>query len=97
MFLSAPPYLKNAIVILDKCGSPDFRNELAAYLRSNLNRLDYPVIKKIKQQDSRKNNLIQVADYISGILARKYQEKQDWFSYYQYIADKQLSVQLIPD
>lgn len=97
VFANALPYLRNATVILDKSGSPDFRNRLAKYLRDRLNnRSGDPIIKKLKQQRSSSNNLLQLADYISGVVSRKAQEKGDWKKYYRYISSKQMWVQLWP-
>ena len=53
VFTNASPYLNKAIVVLDKSGSPDFRNRLAKYLRQRINTGDRMAIKKIKQQRSK--------------------------------------------
>lgn len=96
VFTNAKPYLDNAIVVLDKSGSPDFRNSLAKYLRKRLHKEDKKLIKKIKQQRSSSNNLLQLADYISGVINRKVQNKKDWQDYYQFIASKERGVQIWP-
>lgn len=96
VFTNAAPYLDKAIVILDKTGNPDFRERLAKYLRNKLNSNDRRVIRKIKQQRSSSNNLLQLADYISGITSRKAQGKTDWKDYYKFIAAKEIWVQYWP-
>lgn len=96
VFTNALPYLNDAIVVLDKSGSPDFRNQLTKYLRTRLNIDGKKVIKKLKQQRSTSNNLLQVADYISGIVGRKIQEKKDWKDYFGYISAKEIWVQVWP-
>jgi len=96
VFSNAMPYLKNAIVVLDQSGSPDFRNRLAKYLNVRVNEPGDKKIRKIKQQRSSSNNLLQVADYISGVINRKIQGKKDWPEYYRFINDKEMWVQLWP-
>lgn len=96
VFTNAMPYLNDAIVVLDKSGSPDFRNRLSKYLKSRMNDLNDKRIFKIKQQRSSSNNLLQVADYVSGIINRKIQGKKDWPEYYKFINDKEMWVQIWP-
>lgn len=96
VFTNAAPYLNKAIIILDKSGSPDFRNRLAKYLRTKLNNSGKIIIRKIKQQKSSSNNLLQLADYISGVINRKVQNKEDWQDYYKFISPKEIWVQIWP-
>lgn len=96
VFTNAMPYLNEAIVILDKSGNPDFRNRLAKYLRRRLNKNDRKIIKKIKQQRSSSNNLLQLADYISGIINRKVQNKKVQLDYYKFIVAKEIWTQIWP-
>jgi hypothetical protein len=55
-----------------------------------LNDADGNKIKKYKSEESHKDNLLQLADYCVGILARKVNAKKDWEEYYRYIAKKQI-------
>lgn len=96
VFTNASPYLNKAIIVLDKSGPPDFRNKLAKYLRQRINTGSKMVIKKIKQQRSSSNNLLQVADYVAGVINRKFQNKKDWQDYYGFIASKEIWVQKWP-
>lgn len=96
LFINAQPYLHNTVVIIDKSGNPDFRSRLAKYLKNKLNTNDKSVIKKIKQQNSHSNNLLQLADYVSGIINRKLLNKPDWQEYYQYIRSKEIITQILP-
>jgi len=96
VFTNAKPYLENAVVVLDKSGSTDFRKNLATYLQRNFNNSEKKVIKKLKQQNSQRNNLLQVADYITGVINRKITNKKDWKGYYKYISSKELQVQIWP-
>ena len=80
---NALPFFDSATVILDKSGSPDFRSRLAKYLRSKIKDKEGKSIKKLKQQRSSSNNLLQLADYITGIVNRKIQNKKDWQKTFQ--------------
>jgi|SRR3989344_885092 len=93
---NALPHLNNAIILLDKSGDPTFRSELSKYLKRKLNSEGKKVIKKLKQQRSSSNNLLQLADYISGIISRKSQNKKDWKGYYNFISSKEIWVQEWP-
>jgi len=61
--------LVDARVKIDKSGDRRFKNELAVYLRRQLprGRLD-----SLKFSDSRKDNLIQLADMVAGAIRRSY-------------------------
>lgn len=96
VFTNARPYLNSAIVVIDKSGSPVFRSQLNNYLRNKLTDESKDVIKKIKQQESHRNNLLQLADYSTGIIARKVQDKKDWKKYYSAISSKIIWVQEWP-
>ncbi|HAF95997.1 MAG: hypothetical protein A2X34_02220 [Elusimicrobia bacterium GWC2_51_8] len=96
VFTNALPYLKNATVVLDQSGSPDFRSRLSTYLKNKLNTDADRTISKIKQQRSSSNNLLQLADYVSGVVNRKIQGKKDWSEYYRFLNDKEIWVQVWP-
>ena len=71
---NALPTLDNAIIIVDKSGSATFQQSLAKYLKAKFNTTSLK-IRKVKQQDSKKNNLLQLADYAASITNRKLQNK----------------------
>ncbi|NLH39374.1 MAG: DUF3800 domain-containing protein [Elusimicrobia bacterium] len=96
VFNNAIKYLKDAIIILDRSGTPDFRNRLSSYIKRKINTEKNNYIKKIKQQKSNSNNLLQLADYISGIINRKVQNKSDWQCYYEFIKAKERNIQIWP-
>lgn len=96
VFTSARSYIDSAVVVLDKSGSPIFRKRLKSYLAKNLKKDGKSVLQKLKQQDSAKNNLLQLADYISGIINRKVQNKKDWNEMYRFIASKEMHCQIWP-
>lgn len=98
VFSNAKPHLDNAIVVLDKSGSPTFQYGLKKYLNLKTNGLNEQrkLIKKIKQQHSHSNNLLQIADYIAGVINRKFQKKKSWQVYYRRISSKEMWVQKWP-
>lgn len=92
---NAMPYFDTATVIIDRSGSPGFRKSLTKYLRMRVNK-EGKTIKKVKQQKSSSNNLLQLADYVTGVVNRKIQNKKDWPEYYRYVSDKENWVQKWP-
>jgi hypothetical protein len=99
VFENAKPYLNNATVIIDGSGSKDFRHQLEKYLKERINQQKacFPFIKKVKIQDSKKNNLLQVADMVAGAIARFYKiDKRDHKIYRNIICHRENSVQFWP-
>lgn len=94
LFSSAKPHLFEAIVVMDKFNPQAFQKSLKSYLygKQKTNKM----IKKLKQQNSHSNNLLQLADYVAGIINRKYQAKKDFGQYYQLIRKKELEVRQWP-
>lgn len=72
--------LLNATIKVDGSGDREFKRALNSYLR---NELGENKIKKFKLVDSKKDNLIQLADMVIGAVARSYsQNRRDnkrWF------------------
>lgn len=96
VFENAKPYLREAIIILDKSGTKVFRNQLAKYLRRKINIEGFKIIKKVKMQRSKGNNLLQLADYIAGVINRVVQKKKSAEDYRRLIAHKEIYVQIWP-
>ena len=99
VFENAKPYLDSATVVIDGSGSREFKRQLTAYLKKRINDRhgDYQHIKKVKIQDSKNNNLLQLADMICGAVARSYKaDKRDARKYRQLIAHREISVQFWP-
>jgi len=92
VFENAKPQLSNATVIIDGSGSREFRKQLATYLRRKIGRL----IKKVKVQDSKRNNLLQLADMVAGAMNRSFGNKLDSKVYRQLISHRELRVQFWP-
>ena len=71
------PYLDNAIVTIDNSGERRSKERLSSHLRQNLrSRGRIRNVGKIKMQDSATNNLLQLADYVAGIMNRSLQGRQ---------------------
>ncbi|WP_417731921.1 DUF3800 domain-containing protein [Rosistilla oblonga] len=72
LFENMAPHLRDAIVVLDRCGNRDFVNQLKKYLKTHANAGERHAVKKVKTDDSHKNNLVQLADMVCGAVARCY-------------------------
>ncbi|UMX47420.1 MAG: DUF3800 domain-containing protein [Candidatus Nealsonbacteria bacterium DGGOD1a] len=96
VFENAKEKLRNSIIIIDKSGNLDFRNQLGKYLRRKMNGKDR-IIKKIKMQRSESNNLLQLADYIAGVIYRSVRnERKKADDYRKIIAHREIYVQIWP-
>jgi hypothetical protein len=97
-FENAKAWLDNAIVVIDRNGSKEFQWELARYLRRRIKDGDgRNLIKKVKQADSRGNNLLQLADYVAGVSTRFITGKSDGVEYRRkYLSHREISLQIWP-
>lgn len=96
VFENAKPYLRDATVVIDASGGKTFRQELSRYLRRKIDQTG-SLIKKIKHQDSARNNLLQLADMVSGSIYRSMLAgKRDRWDYRRIIQPKGLRVQVWP-
>jgi hypothetical protein len=96
---NAIEYLKDAIVVIDGSGSREFRKGLATYLKRQINSKtsSHRPIKKVKMEDSRSNNLLQLADMICGAVARSFKtDKSDAKEYRKIIRQREKHVQFWP-
>lgn len=94
MFSNAKEKMTNAIVVMDKSGSSNFRLSLSKYLRTKTNEGG---IKKVKMEDSHRNNLLQLSDYVAGVINRSVQGQKDEFEEYRkIIATREMYVQMWP-
>ena len=98
VFENAKDTLRSATVVIDDSGSVAFRRELAKYLKQQLNRENQQLlIKKVKMQRSSGNNLLQLADYIAGIINRSVQsEKKYAEDYHRLISHREIRVEVWP-
>lgn len=97
VFENAKDKLNDATVIIDRSGSNDFRNQLNSYLKKHINDGRHRLIKKVKMQNSKANNLLQLADYVAGIINRSVQQQKNKADdYRKIIAHREIFVQIWP-
>ena len=98
VFENAKPHLNDATVVIDGSGSREFKKQLSAYLRKRVRDADSGkcVIKKVKIQDSRSNNLLQLADMVCGAVARCYSGKAEARECRNLIRHREIYVQFWP-
>lgn len=96
VFENAKQKLDKAIVVIDKSGDNDFRNQLAKYLKKKMN-TNKTMIKEVKMQRSESNNLLQLADYVAGAINRSIvNSKKDSQLFRKMIARREIFVQIWP-
>ncbi|MFH1233777.1 MAG: DUF3800 domain-containing protein [Patescibacteria group bacterium] len=94
VFENAKEKLDKAIIVIDESGSLDFKRQLTKYLRR---KMSSGTIKKVKMQRSCGNNLLQLSDYIAGVINRSVQNKRKWANEYRkIIAHREIYVQIWP-
>ena len=88
VFENAKEKLQKAIVVIDKSGNLEFRNRINAKDK---------LIYKVKMQRSTGNNLLQLADYVAGIINRSIiLEKRRSDKFRKIIAHREIRVQMWP-
>lgn len=97
-FNNCREHLKDATIIIDGSGSREFRQQLQTYIKGKVNdKSDVRAyIKKIKIEDSKKNNLLQLVDMVCGAVARSYSSKKDTPPYRSLIKRREGFVQFWP-
>lgn len=97
-FTNAKTVLRDAVVVIDGSGSRVFQRQLVTYLRRGINPRapGDSHIRKIKIEDSHRNNLLQLADMVCGALARSYGDKPDARDYRTLISRRERHVQTWP-
>lgn len=96
LFENAKDKLINAKIIIDKNWNNEFRTELAKYLKKKMNEDDFKRIKEVKMEESHKNNLLQVADYIASGLNRKFANNRKNNNFIEILNIKEVWVQFWP-
>lgn len=96
MFENAKTKLQKATVVIDKSGNLEFRNQLAKYLKRNIN-IKEKLITKVKMQRSLGNNLLQLSDYIAGVINRSVVEGEKKSNRFRrMVAHREMKVQIWP-
>jgi len=97
---NAQQHLTDAIVIFDGSGTREFKRQLKSYLGRKVNEpaVGVPRIRKVKLQDSRSNNLIQLADMVCGAVARSFKRRRRGGrrNFRRVIAHREMYVQFWP-
>src|SRR3989338_167344 len=97
LFENAKDKLERAIVVIDESGRQLFKYQLASYLRKNINSFDRRHIHKVKMQDSKRNNLLQLVDMVSGAVNRCLSgNKRDNQKFRSIIRSREIYVQIWP-
>ena len=95
VFEDAKPYLDDAIVVIDAKGARDFRFRLAYYLKKWIrDEGGRGLIRKVRTARSEGNNLIQLADMVSGALWRAFKHQDG--SYRRLVSARELKVGVWP-
>lgn len=94
VFENAKEKLDRATVVIDESGSLDFKRQLAKYLRC---KTISGLIRKVKMQRSDGNNLLQLSDYVAGVINRSVQNRKKWADEYRkMVAHREIYVQIWP-
>src|SRR3989344_2274372 len=94
VFENAREKLERATAVMDKSGNLDFRRQLARYLVRKTKEKNSRAIRKLKMQRSSSNNLLQLTDYIAGVLNRSVEGKKKFADdYRRMIAHREIYVQ----
>jgi len=78
LFLRDDTRIKNASIFIDRI-TKSFVDDFNVYLKRRLNTRLEKIIGRMKHQDSRSNNLLQLADMVCGAIYRKYNRSDDKF------------------
>jgi len=98
VFENAKGKLQNATVIIDESGSLDFKRQLERYIKRKMNQANgSKIINKVKMQRSKANNLLQLADYVAGIINYSERAKgKHGDEYRKIIRHREINVQMWP-
>ena len=73
---SAATALTNATIVMDRRGNRRTGEALRRQLRSAMGSNEgYQTIRRVRQQDSHRNNLLQLADYVAGVARRSLEDE----------------------
>lgn len=98
VFENAKEKLQNATVVIDESGDLDFKRQLERYLKRRMNQTNgSKIIRKVKMQRSKGNNLLQLADYVAGVINRSIRKKEkNADEFRQLINHREIYVQVWP-
>jgi len=100
VFQNAQPHLTEATVVFDGSGTREFKRQLKTYLSRKINEPGAvpPKIRRVKLQESGRNNLIQLADMVCGAVARSFKgrRRKGQRNFRRVIAHREIYVQFWP-
>src|SRR3989338_5497825 len=96
LFENAKEKLEHATIIIDESRPQLFKYQLASYLRKKINTTDRRHIHKVKMQDSKRNNLLQLADMIAGAVNKSLIDGEDNQKFRKVIKPREMYVQIWP-
>jgi len=97
VFENAKEKLDNATIVIDESGNLQFKNQLQKYLKNKINKNNKKLIKRIKMQRSEGNNLLQLADYIAGVINRSMLGKKKNSNFFRKLINhREIFVQIWP-
>jgi len=64
--------LLNAKITVDKSGGQDFEKWFSSYIKKGMNTDKFQRVRKVIMADSARENLLQLADFVVGIIHRDY-------------------------
>jgi DNA replicative helicase MCM subunit Mcm2 (Cdc46/Mcm family) len=94
VFENAKEKIHNASVFVDGTYEKAFEQSFQKYLKNKMNINGSYKIKKVKMLDSRRNNLLQISDYIASGLQCEYSSKRE--SFMKLIKHREMYVQIRP-
>lgn len=91
-------HLREATIVIDRCGDKEFRSELSQHIRIHVNSPDGVTrIRKAKMEKSHTNNLLQLADMTCGAIAKCYtSETSSRMKFRQLIRHREMRVEVLP-
>lgn len=98
VFINARPHLAAATVVMDQCGSREFRDQMSRYLKAHTSDASgVSPIKMVRTEKSHACELVQLTDMVVGAIARScHPERADHQAYRAMIGHRELAVQLWP-
>jgi hypothetical protein len=100
IFPNAKQHLADAVVVFYGTGTREFKRQPRSYLGPKVNEPGSATvrIRKVKLQDSRRNNLLQLADVICGAVSRSFKGKRrrGEIDFRRTIAHREVYVQVWP-
>jgi hypothetical protein len=97
VFENAKARLLQAKVVIDECGNREFKEQLSKYLKRRMNEGNKTLIRKVSMEPSHSNNLLQLADMVSGAVFRSFDtRKANRMQFRRMLSAREFGVQVWP-